>query len=306
LASRDDLALVPGDAQTVFMLNLKQARGAKLWQRLLTARDKDPSSRKEYADFVAKCKLDPLADLDSFFLAVPAQAQQSREYAILLRGRYSPEAVVACLQKSAADRQQTVSEAEYAGIRLYSVSSVEGAQLAVLGTRAIVVAGPTWIRQVIDLHNGKAAAASSARENGQLKAMLGRTRVGDTAWWAGQVPPAMADRLRAWPQLGPAGSLHSVSGSLNLASGLAIHADLDLGSDGDASTLASSSTAWLAGLKQDSKVQLIGLASYLDTIQIAARQSTFILDIHLTDPQIEDLSTRLAGLTGLGKSLGGL
>jgi hypothetical protein len=295
-AARDDLALVPSDTAAVFMLNLKQARGTRLWQKLLEIRDKDETSRKEYQDFIQKCHLDPLKDFDSFFLAVPPNAQQSREYALLLRGHYDPDAIVACARRIAEDRHEELKQAEYNGVQIYNPPG-QGPELAVLGKRAVVIAGPSSLRQVIDLHTGKKPASASARDNKELQAMLQRTNTGVAFFFAGQVPGAMAERLRGSPQLGAAASLHSISGSIDLAKGLTLHADLDLGSDADASALASSVNNWLVGLHQDSRLQLMGLTSYLDTLQVGARKATFLLDLRMSDNQLDDLSTRLAGLS---------
>jgi len=297
-AAQDDLSLVPDDTAAIFMLNLKQARGTRSWQKLIEARDKDATSAKEYKDFVQKCGVDPLNDLDSLFLAVPKDAQQSREYALFLRGRYQPDTIVACARRTASERQETLTETDYNGVRIYATRG-QSPQLAVLGKRAIVVAGPSWMRRVLDLSAGKAPA--SGRDNKELRAMMDRTRVSDAFWWAGQVPKAMAERLRTSQQLGAAASLHSISGSVDLAKGLSLHADLDLGSEADASALKASINDWLASMRKDSRLQLMGLTSYVDTIQVAARKSTFVFDLRMTDQQIDDLANRLSGLS---RSLG--
>lgn len=300
-AARDDLALVPGDASAVFMLNLKQARSTHLWQKLLEARDKDPNSQKEYQEFVSKCHLDPLKDLDSIFLAFPSNVQKNREYALLLRGRYIPDDVVACVRKTAALRHQTTSESDYNGVRIVGLSSVgmgsdHGPALAVLGKRAIVIAGDDWMHRIIDLYQNK-KPAGAASENKELQSLLFRTRQNDAFFWAGQVPAEMAERLRSSAQLGAAASLHSISGSVDLSQGLRVHADLDLGSEADASTLLGAVNTSLNGLRQDSRLQLMGLSSYLDTLQVGSRKATFVLDLRLTEKQVDDLTNRLAGLT---------
>lgn len=296
--ARDDLSLVPGDTAAVFLVNLKQARGSRLWQKLIEARDKEPASRKDYQDFVQKCGLDPLNDLESIFLAVPANAQQSRDYALLIRGRYKADGILNCARSSAKERGEVLSESDYNNIHIVSSSSqTQGPQLAVLGSRAIVVASPGWMKRVIDFHSGKESAASSARENKTLRTMLGRTNTSGAFWFAGEVPPAMADRLRAWPQLGSAGSLHSVSGSIEVKQGLSVHSDLDLGSDADATSVSTSVASMLSNLRQDSRLQMMGMAGYLDTLKVGANKSTFVIDLKMTDQQLDDLTTRLAGLS---------
>jgi hypothetical protein len=294
-AARDDLSLVPKDSAALFMLNLKQARGTRVFQKIIEARDKDPNSAKGYRDFVQKCNLDPVTDLDSLFLAVPANAQQSREYTLILRGRYQPEAIAACVRKSAAERGQTPQESDYNGVHILGLGD-KGPQLAVLAKRAIVIAGSDSIRRVIDLHTGKLPVSESARDNKELAAMLARTHTSDAFWWIGQVPSFIAERLRGSPQFGAAASLHSISGSVDIGTGVAVHADLDLGSDADATALHGSVTNELNNLRQDSRLALIGMTGYVDTITVAAKKSTFVADIKLNEKQLDDLTNRLSGL----------
>ena len=65
------------------MLNVKQARGSKLWQRLNELREKTPPPKREYQEFIAKCGLDPLLQqIDSLFLAFARKRAESREYAL--------------------------------------------------------------------------------------------------------------------------------------------------------------------------------------------------------------------------------
>ncbi len=127
--------------------------------------------------------------------------------------------------------------------------------------------------------------------------MLARTNTGEAFFFAGHVPSSMAERLRNNAELGAAASLHSISGSVNLNKGLGVHADLDLGSDADASTLAASVTSWLSNLQKNGQVQMLGLSSYLDTITVSPRKSTFVFDLRMTDSQVDDLATRLAGFS---------
>lgn len=302
LGARDDLALVPQETAGVFMVNVKQARGSRIWQRLMEQREKDPAAKKEYQEFIGKCGFDPLQEIDSFFLALPENAQESREYAVLLRGHYRPEQIPSCAQRISQESGKPLTEGEYSGIKLWGLKD-QGPSLAVLGKRAVAIAGPTWIRRVIDLHTGKASPDTSARDNKNLLSLFNRTRTGDAFFWAGRTSAAMQERLRSWPLIGAAGSLQSTSGSVDIAKGLAIHADLDMASDLDATTITSMANQQLATLKQDGRVQMFGLSTYLDTIRFANNKNTVVFDLRMTDAQLDDLVTRLSGIlksAGLG------
>lgn len=302
LGARDDLALVPRETAGVFMLNLKQARSSRLFQKLTESRDKDPVAKKEYQDFIARCGFDPLQEVDSLFLALPENAQDSREYAVLLRGHYRPELIATCAQKTAQETGKQLTESEYGGIKMAAMQP-QGPYLAVLGKRAVAIAGRVWIRKVIDLHTGKASVNDSARDNQQLQTLFRRTRTGDAFFWAGRTSAAMAERLRGWPQLGAAGSLQSTSGSVDVSAGLGVHADLDLGSEGDAASIVQAANTQLAGLKQDPRLQMFGVTSYLDTVRFSSQKNTVAFDLHMTAAQLDDLTTRLSGIlksAGLG------
>lgn len=302
LGARDDLALVPRETAGVFMLNVKQARSSRLWQRLMEQREKDPAAKKEYQDFIAKCGFDPLQEIDSLFLALPENAQESREYAVLLRGRYRPDQIPTCAQRISQDSGKPLTESEYNGVKLWSLQN-PGPAVAVLGKRAVAIAGPAWIRRIIDLHTGKATPDTSARDNQNLLSLFNRTRTGDAFFWAGRTSAAMQERLRNWPMIGAAGSLQSTSGSVDIAKGLAIHADLDLASDLDATTVTSMANQQLAALKQDGRVQMFGLSSYLETVHFGNKKNTVVFDLRMTDQQLDDLITRLSGIlksAGLG------
>lgn len=305
LGARDDLALVPRETAGIFMLNVKQARGSKLWQRLNELREKDATAKKEYQEFIAKCGLEPLQQIDSLFLALPENAQESREYALLLRGRYAPEQISACAKRVAQDSGKSLTEAEYGGVK-YLAEKEQGPALAVLGKRAVVIAGPGWLKRVIDLHTGKMSVDSSARDNPQLAPLFSRTRTGDAFFWAGRTSAAMQERLLGWAPIGAAGSLQSSSGSVDIAKGVAVHADLDFANEQDAASISAAANQQLASLKQDARVQLFGLSSYLDTIRFTTAKNTVAFDLRMTDQQLDDLITRLSGiLKSVGLSPGG-
>src|SRR3954470_18500116 len=85
-AAKEDMTLVPREADIVVMANLTRMRNTDMWRRLQDLRDGDASSKKEYDDFVLRCHLDPMKDIDSVFMAFP-QAGGAKEFAAILRGK---------------------------------------------------------------------------------------------------------------------------------------------------------------------------------------------------------------------------
>ena len=291
-AAKDDLATVPRDTAMVFMVNVAQARKTEAWKKLTELRDKDAKSKQQYDDFVKKCSLDPFNQIDSVFVAMPANYNDTKEIAILARGTFNNDALIDCAKKNAQEKSEEVTEVTYNGTKLYGFSK-DKAFFAPLGKKLVAVGGPSWIKRVVDLNAGK---GESAKDNAELAALIKRTRTGDVLWAAGLVPPQALDRLQNNPQLGAARSMKSASGSIDLTKGFALHTFLDLGSDADAASLATLGNEQLTKLRQMPQLQMMGMASFLDKVTIEAKKNTFVLEGSLTQPQVDDLSTRLAGM----------
>jgi hypothetical protein len=297
-AAKDDLSLVPREADVVVMVNLTQARQSPVWQKVVEKLNSDAKSKQEYDDFVKKCSFDPLKEIDSIFLAVPHNVSEQKEFAVLLKGKFNPETVVTCLKTVSKEKNEQVTETEYNGVKLYSSSSKgQPAYMAALAKHGIALGGGEWIKRTVDLYSGKGQGkVQSARDNAALVDLIKRTRTSDTLWWAGLVPPSLVEKLGSTPQAAPLKTLKSVSGSVDPSKGLNIAAYLDLGTDADASALQTLATGQIAQLKGMPAVQMMGMGPFIDTIKVDAKKNTFSVTINMTQPQVDDLTTRLAGM----------
>lgn len=300
LAARDDLALVPSETAALFMLNVKQARQSRIWQKLLEARNNDPPAKQAYDQFIAKCGFDPVQQIDSLFVAVPANSAENKEYAMLLRGTYDPKLVVQCAQRTASDAGEPLTESKYQDITLYAMQK-PGPYLAVLGKRAVALGGQAWMHKVIDLHLGKLPVSASARDNRSLHTLLSRTRTGDSFFWAGQTSPQMLARLRQFTQLGAAAALQSSSGSVDIKGGLFVRAALDFQSAADANAITEAANQQLQSLKSDMRATLLGVSNYLNEVRFTSQGAQLHVEVHLTDQQIDDLITQVSTVA---KSMG--
>jgi hypothetical protein len=295
-AAKDDLALVPKEADVVVMMNLTQARETPLWKKAIEKLQADPKSKQDYDDFVKKCSFDPLKEVDSAFLALPHNVSEQKEFALLIKGKFSPETVVNCFKTVAKDKNEQVTETDYNGTKLYSSSSKgQPAYLAALGKRGVALGGSEWIKRTVDLYSSK-GQVQSAKENAALVDLIKRTHTSDTLWWAGLVPASMVEKMGNNPQTAPIKSLKSVSGSVDPTKGLNITAYLDLGSDADAESLKTLATSQITQLKSTPAVQMMGMSSFIDTVKVDAKKNTFSVNINMTQPQVDDLTTRLGGL----------
>ena len=294
-AAKDDLALIPRDADVVLMVNLTQARDSALWKKAVDKVNTDPKAKKDYDDFVKKCSFDPMKEVDSVFLAFPQNVAEQKEFAVLIKGKFSPETVINCMKLTAKEKNETITETDYNGTKLYGQEGKQPTFLAALGKRGVAVGGKEWIKHIVDLNAGK-GAIQSAKENAPLVDLIKRTRTSDALWWAGIVPPSLVDKMGSNPQMAPIKSLKSVSGSVDPSKGVNLAAYLDLGSDADATALKTLATEQITKLKTTPAVQMMGMSPFIDTITVDAKKNTFLLTINMNQQQVDDLTTRVAGM----------
>lgn len=292
--AREDMALVPRETDIAFMVNVHRARKSPLWKKLVDARDQSAEAKKEYDEFVKKCQIDPLNQVDSIFLALPNNADQSHEYALLMRGGFPPESVLGCARRAAQDNaKQELKEVEYNGHKLYTTNQTD--LMTVLDKGLVAFGGKEWIRKVVDLHDGR-TPGEGAKDHKELAALLSRTRTGQLFFGAGLVPPKVGESLKRNPQLGAAAGMTSLFGSLDAQQGVEFHLGMDLSDEAAAGEMAGRLKEQLANARKNATVQLMGLSSYFDAVKVTAQKNTLTTDVELTQPQVEDLTTRLAGL----------
>lgn len=294
-AAKDDLSLVPRETDIVLMVNLTQARESSLWKKAMDKLNSDAKSKQEYADFVKKCSFDPLKEVDSVFLAFPQSVAEQKEYAVLIKGKFSPDAVVNCMKTTAKEKNETITETDYNGVKLYGSDVKQPTYLAPLGKRGVAIGGKEWIKHIVDLNAGK-GEVKSAKENPALVGLIKRTHTSDALWWAGIVPANLSAKIGNNPQLAPVKSLQSVSGSIDPSKGVNLSAYLDLGSDADATALKGLVSDQLTKIKTVPAVQMMGMGNFIETIKVDAKKNTFSLTVNMNQQQVDDLTERLSGL----------
>lgn len=293
--AREDLALVPREADIAFMVNLNRARSSPLWKKLMEAREGSADAKREYEDFVKKCALDPLNQFDSLFVALPGDADRSHEYAMILRGSFASDAVLGCARRVARDNaKQELTEINYNGHKLYTTNDND--LITVLDKGLVAIGGKGWLRKVVDLHDGRAPSEQGAKDHKELVELLKRTRTDQAFWGAGLIPQKARESLLRNKDLGAAATMKSLFGSLDAQKGAELHLAVDLDSDAAANDMAGRIKEQLVGARKNANVQLMGLSGYFDTVKVSAQKNTLATDIELTQPQVEDLTTRLSGL----------
>lgn len=294
----------PRESDILIMANLARARTSAIWKKLIEARDKDANTKQQYDDFVKKCQFDPLKQIDSIFVALPQNTNETREFALFLRGTFNGQSLIGCLRTTAKESQKDVGEIDYNGHKLLTISGQDGA-FTLLDNKIGVLAGKEWIKKIIDLHDNR-TPGQGAKDHKEVADLMRRARTGDAMWGVGLVPATVTERLKTQPQLSSAATMKSVLGALDLAKGLALNLTLDLATPQDATELANKVNEQLGAARKEPRVQLMGMGGYFDAIKVTSNGAAFSLQIDLNDQQVEDLTTRLAGLMksfGMGKAL---
>lgn len=298
-AAKEDLALVPKEADIVLMANVTRMRNTAMWRKLLDVRDSDPQQKKDYDEFVTKCGLDPFKQIDSVFVAVPQGGGEQKEFAAILRGQFNEQKLVGCARDQAKKDGRDLTTSDYNGKKLYTDNQKGEAFATFLDGKTAVVGGKEWVKKVIDLAANK---GESAKANTELAALLKRAKTSDALWGAGLVPQSTRDQFKNDPRLSSAGSMKDIFGSVDFASGVASEMNVDTGSEADAKDLAAKATAQLSDIRKSPQFMMMGLAQYLDGIKIDSKGPTFHLTVTYNQQQVDDLINRVKGLL---KSFGG-
>jgi hypothetical protein len=304
-ATREDVALVPREANLVAMANLKKLRATPLWKRIIEVPEQTPEQKARYADFVKQTGLDPLKQIDSIFVALP-QASAAGDYAAILRGGPFDEArLIEFMRKQFKDDGSDIFESEYHGHKRYTDGKGGTTFATFIGKDTIVFANDAWSQKVIDLA-ATPPVGESARANAALAALIKKTRTDDGVWGAGIVSDDSRQRLAQNDQLKSAGSMKDLYGSVDFTGGLKIDTVVDLGTDADAAELAKTLKDQIAQSRQNSQVQLMGFGRYIDAIKVEAKGPSLHLDVKLDQAGLDDLIERATGLMKtIGGSIGG-
>jgi hypothetical protein len=304
-AAKEDMQLAPREADIVFMANVTRMRNTQMFRKLLDVRDSDPSSKKDFDEFVQKCGLDPFKQIDSVFVAFPQGGGTTKEFAAVLRGTFDEQKLVACAKDQAKKDGTELTSSDYNGKKLYTDSKQQQAFATFLDAKTVAIGGKEWIKKVVDAAARKEPGLS-AKDNEVLMGLVKRAKTSDAIWGAGLVPQSTRDALKADPHLSAAGSIKDMFGSVDFASGVAADINVDTGGENDAKELAAKATAQLMETKKSPQLMMMGLGSFLDGVKIDSKGATFHVAMAFNQQQVDDLITRIKGLLkSFGGQLGG-
>ena len=306
---KDDLALVPKEAEILFAANLGRIRNTSMWRKLLDLRDNDAGMKKDYEDFVKKCAFDPMQQLESVFAAFPQGASDSKEFVMIVRGPFNEQKLVECATEQAKKDGADLAVSEYGGKKLYTNTRSAQGYAVFLDAKTVALGGKEWIKKTIDLASGKKAEGQtelpkSVRDNPEVMAVHKRVRTTDGTWGLGLVPQTMRDSIKDDPNLSVAATMKQAFGSIDFANGIVADLNVDLGSNQDATDLTTKIQAQLSEARKNPQFMMAGIGTFLDNVKIEARLATLHIGVNFNQPQVDDLINRMKGL--LASLRGGL
>src|SRR5262249_21355475 len=137
----------------------------------------DPETRAKLDGLLARCKLDPAADLKTIAVAMAAP----EDVAVVATGRLDEKSLVACIRETAAVEQRG---------RAYAATGRAGQKVffALGGGPSLVLAtSEVWLGKVIDPAAPKLGGAMAAR--------VARVSPKAALWGVGELPPGVGQKL---------------------------------------------------------------------------------------------------------------
>jgi hypothetical protein len=310
-APKEDLALVPQDAEVVVGVNLARMRGTAMWKKMMDMALSQEKAKTEFAEFNKNCVDVNAADgPETVFIALPSPSKAAKDGAVLLRLKTAIDdaKLGKCAEYVATKNNEKLVTSEYGGKKIYNSGASADADkggLALLDGKTVAFGSGAWLKKVIDLAGGKDQA--SAKKNEPLAALVKRAKTTDAIWGVGIVPASARESFKAQPQLAPMASLKAVLGSIDFASGLAVDVNMDTGSEADAKAINDQVTAQLAELKKSPQVMMLGMGPMIDPLKTEAKGPTFHVAIAYNQQQVDDMIARVQGLLkSFGGAMGGM
>jgi hypothetical protein len=296
----DSMALVPKESTIVFNVNIDRLRGSKTWAQIKDAAN-DPSTKKDYDEFVQKTGLDPLTQINGLsggFLS--AAGGNKGQFAVIVRGKFDEQKIIAYAKDKAKEEGKAgdLKTEQYNGKTVYG--ETDDAGVTFIDSSTLVIGGREWVHKVIDVAAGK---GESVKKNDALQGLMGKAHTDNVMWGVGTVPTGEG-------QLPTGGEFKAVAISIDLQEGLKGEINGQATSPDDAKKMAADLKTKLAESKKDPQVSMAlamsGMGSLLDSIKIDADGTWVKMTASMTQPQLDELVNRVKGMMQMMKGMGGM
>jgi hypothetical protein len=296
--------MFPAEARVLVSFDFARLRDSAAAGKLAALAQQSQADQNEIEAFARRTGLDPLRDVDSLLVAFPEEARKTGAIGLVMRARHLDQARLVSyvrdqLQKSGDDLQATTR-----GRRtLWAARRDPDVAGFFLDNRTFVMGAGGWAVRMADLADAATARpADSAATNLDLVRLAERAAAGTHAIWAAAIVPEETRRkLREEPRFANAAAVLTLALGLDVGHGLEAVLTADVSTAPDAQGLVAKVQETLRDAKKNASVLMLGLGPYLDGVTARAAGSTFELHATLTEPQLDDLISRLGALITLAR-----
>jgi hypothetical protein len=292
------LALFPLPTRVLISLDVAKLRASAQAGKLAALTQASPQDQRTIEEFARRTGLDPLNQIDSLLVGFPEDARVHGELGVVLRAQALDEPRLVSYVRDQLQKQGDDLVGTPRGrFTMWSPRSAPDVAGFFVDAHTFVLGAGGWAPRM-------AALAETARpgDSAATNIDLGRLveRAGDHALWAAAIIPASSrKKLQADPYMRNAGAVTDLVVGIDLSHGLQALAVADVETDEDARFLAARMQETLRASKRNPQVLMLGLGPYLDGVTARAIDRRFELRASLTEPQVDDLLSRLGAYLSL-------
>jgi hypothetical protein len=302
-AAKSALEIFPEDTAFVLGVNISKLTGSKLWQTFSPMFMAD--AKEDLGKLKDACGLDPLVDIKSF--AAGTNADMDSEKAVLVvQGSFDEAKITKCVTAMAEKEGKKASiktEGKISAITAEGESKTMyigwAASDTIVVTRAALEGDKTSLAALFE---GK----SSAKNNKDLAAVMGKVDTGSTLWMAATVTGKLKSQMDTGDDPQP------VAGWANIeyTKELKVSAGGRFANEKDAKAMGDKANKELESVKSDPK-----MGPYLKTLKVEAKGADLSINMSLDEEQVDKLVQEvlpmlmmmgMGGMGGMGGSMGGM
>ena len=302
-ALSEDLDLVPSNTSVINVIHVQKILQSHIGIELAKIKSQDPVLQTKYEEFVKKCGIDPLKNVDVIFNAWgPRIEKDPTDGLMILRGKFSEKEVLACLDAYKEDVGSRVS-ADSHGYTVHELREADGkakvSYVLPTGKDLIIIGKRSEVEQSLSIRDKK---VNSAKTYQLLNQLMTRASTSDPAMFGVMiVSDEQAQKVKNLVNRSVAldTSLKSVSWSLVSKENAEFKLQLDMANQDESTKAAQVTNQQLDELKKLPQLQMLGFTSFINLIRVEAKKESVVVDININQSQIDDLKTRLIGIKNL-------
>lgn len=285
LAPGDADRLIPADAALLAHVDIQRLAASPLWAANRALMDADPEVKKQMDAFAA-CNM-PFSGFRTLDLGV---AGDGMNFSVVVTGDGvgKPENL-RCLhdRPGRTEKDWTLDEAGPDG-RLRLVADNGEALGHPVDDNTLAFTTRSWDAAVLGLIAGKGTAV----RDGMLKDVLAQADQSKAVWFAGNLPPQLAALATAAPGMHGMSGLKSVSGSLDLSTGLGLMLAFGMDDPERARATLAEVQKQFASVKP--AASMLGIPdTAVDKVTFSAKDAAVTMTASLTMEEINAMTARM-------------